>query len=122
MTRVVPVILSGGAGTRLWPLSSAERPKQFHRLAGPHSLLQATALRVADPELFAAPLVIASEAHAEAVQVQLAEVEAVAARLILEPVGRNTAPRSPSPRWPRQRTRCCWCCQATMSSPTPPVP
>jgi mannose-1-phosphate guanylyltransferase/mannose-1-phosphate guanylyltransferase/mannose-6-phosphate isomerase len=92
VTRIVPVILSGGAGTRLWPLSSAERPKQFHRLAGPHSLLQATALRVADPELFAAPLVIASEAHAEAVEAQLAEVQAALASLILEPVGRNTAP------------------------------
>ena len=92
MKPILPVVLSGGAGTRLWPLSRAERPKQFHRLVGPHSLLQATALRVADPALFAPPLVIANASHAEEVDAQFAEVDFALPTLILEPVGRNTAP------------------------------
>jgi mannose-1-phosphate guanylyltransferase/mannose-1-phosphate guanylyltransferase/mannose-6-phosphate isomerase len=87
-----PVILSGGAGTRLWPLSVAERPKQFHKLVGPESLLQATARRVADTHLFAPPLVIANGSHAAEVEAQLAEAGVAPAALILEPVGRNTAP------------------------------
>lgn len=92
MSRILPVILSGGAGTRLWPLSRPERPKQFHKLVDAESLLQATARRVADPALFAPPLVIANRSHAEAVEAQLAEAGMTPAALILEPVGRNTAP------------------------------
>lgn len=45
-TKIIPVLMSGGAGTRLWPLSRSERPKQFHRLGGEHSLIQDTALRL----------------------------------------------------------------------------
>jgi mannose-1-phosphate guanylyltransferase len=85
---IIPVILSGGAGTRLWPLSTAASPKQFHALAGGEgTLLQQTALRVRGED-FAAPVVIAGAAHADLVERQVAE----AALVILEPCPRNTAP------------------------------
>ena len=56
-TKIIPVLMSGGAGTRLWPLSRTGRPKQFHRLGGEHSLIQDTALRLTG-EGFAAPVVV----------------------------------------------------------------
>jgi len=90
--RIVPVILSGGAGTRLWPLSSQARPKQFLALAGERTMLQETALRAADPALFAPPLVIGSAAHAPMLAAQLAEVGDSPSALILEPCARSTAP------------------------------
>lgn len=86
--QIVPVILSGGAGTRLWPLSTPARPKQFHALDGTESMLRLTAARVSDRSRFTAPIVVASSAHADAVEAQLDELGS----LILEPVGRNTAP------------------------------
>lgn len=90
---VVPVIMVGGAGTRLWPLSRRLRPKQFHALASERTLLQATAARVAGAEgdlRFAAPIVVAGEAHASLVREQLAPE--LIGRLVLEPMGRNTGP------------------------------
>jgi len=90
--RIVPVILSGGEGTRLWPVSSAKRPKQLHRLIGETTLLQTTAMRVADPALFEAPVVIGSAALADEVEAQLVACGRAPAQLILEPEGRNTAP------------------------------
>ena len=89
MTRaIIPVILSGGAGTRLWPLSTEARPKQFHALAGgEETLLQLTAARIRG-EGFAPPVVIAAAAHADLVDEQIEE----AGLLILEPCARNTAP------------------------------
>ena len=89
--RIIPVILSGGSGTRLWPLSLPERPKQLHALAGAPTMLQATAGRVADSDRFSDPVLVASERHADLVQAQLAAVGLNAELLILEPVGRNTA-------------------------------
>jgi mannose-1-phosphate guanylyltransferase/mannose-1-phosphate guanylyltransferase/mannose-6-phosphate isomerase len=89
--RIVPVILSGGAGTRLWPLSSREKPKQFLALAGERTMLQETALRAADPELFAPPIVVGSVDHAPLLESQLADVGASPSALILEPSARNTA-------------------------------
>lgn len=86
---VTPVILSGGSGTRLWPLSRASRPKQLLPLFAPETMLQLTAARFADPERFAAPLIVANLAHADEIERQLARPDA---RLILEPAGRNTAP------------------------------
>jgi mannose-1-phosphate guanylyltransferase/mannose-1-phosphate guanylyltransferase/mannose-6-phosphate isomerase len=89
--QIIPVILSGGSGTRLWPLSRPERPKQLHALTGAATMLQMTAARVTDERLFAPPMVVASARHVEEIEAQL---EAVAARpqlSILEPVGRNTA-------------------------------
>jgi mannose-1-phosphate guanylyltransferase/mannose-1-phosphate guanylyltransferase/mannose-6-phosphate isomerase len=89
--RVTPVILSGGAGTRLWPLSRPDRPKQLLRLLGDDTLLELTARRVSDPAHFTSPLIVANEAHADAIREQMAGV-GVTARLILEPAPRNTAP------------------------------
>jgi mannose-1-phosphate guanylyltransferase/mannose-1-phosphate guanylyltransferase/mannose-6-phosphate isomerase len=90
--RIVPVILSGGAGTRLWPLSSQARPKQFLALTGERTMLQETALRVAGPQGFAPPLVIGSVGHASLLAEQLAEIDGSPAALILEPSARSTAP------------------------------
>jgi mannose-1-phosphate guanylyltransferase len=90
--RIVPVILSGGAGTRLWPLSRPKRPKQLHRLAGDETMLQATAKRAADPKLFEAPIVVGSAALADEVEAQLGDCGISPRMLILEPEGRNTAP------------------------------
>lgn len=84
---VVPVILSGGAGTRLWPLSRRARPKQMLDLTGAGTMLALTAARVADPALFAAPVVVAGADQAEAVTATIP-----GARLLVEPAARNTAP------------------------------
>jgi mannose-1-phosphate guanylyltransferase/mannose-6-phosphate isomerase len=89
MSKITPVLMSGGAGTRLWPLSRRGKPKQFHALGGARTLIQDTALRFAT-EAFAAPVVICNAAHAELVATQLSEV-GVTASLVLEPEGRNTA-------------------------------
>ncbi|HEY0114680.1 MAG TPA: sugar phosphate nucleotidyltransferase, partial [Allosphingosinicella sp.] len=83
---ITPVILSGGSGTRLWPLSRLGRPKQLIALSGEETLLQATARRLAGPG-FAPPIVVAGADQAEAIEGQIGE-----ARLILEPAPRNTAP------------------------------
>jgi mannose-1-phosphate guanylyltransferase/mannose-1-phosphate guanylyltransferase/mannose-6-phosphate isomerase len=88
---ITPVILSGGAGTRLWPLSLPERPKQLHALSGTSTMLQMTAARVRDSALFTAPVVIASTRHAEPIAAQLAAISVEPLATILEPVGRNTA-------------------------------
>src|SRR5580704_15208239 len=87
-----PVILSGGSGTRLWPMSRTHYPKQFLPLAGKESLLQQAALRVAGATGFAAPLVIANEEHRFIIDEQLREIGVKPQALLLEPVGRNTAP------------------------------
>lgn len=88
---IVPVILSGGSGTRLWPMSTPERPKQLLPLTAEITMLQLTAGR-ANGDNFARPIVVANAAHADIVEEQLAHVESSAQALILEPMGRNTAP------------------------------
>ncbi|RCS57412.1 mannose-1-phosphate guanylyltransferase/mannose-6-phosphate isomerase [Parvibium lacunae] len=87
------VVLSGGSGTRLWPLSRAAYPKQFLAFDGPHTLLQQALLRLHQraPFVFASPLVVASETHRFLVLDQLREIK-TEADLILEPQGKNTAP------------------------------
>lgn len=88
MTKITPVILSGGSGTRLWPLSTDARPKQFLPLAGPESMYAATLERCGDGARFAVPIIVGAERHSD-----LLAAEAPAdARIILEPVARNTAP------------------------------
>jgi mannose-1-phosphate guanylyltransferase / mannose-6-phosphate isomerase len=87
-----PVILSGGSGTRLWPMSRALYPKQLLALTGEKSLLQETALRLAGDGGFAAPLVIANEEHRFIIAEQMRAIGIAPAALVLEPVGRNTAP------------------------------
>lgn len=90
MTKITPVLISGGAGTRLWPLSRQARPKQFHALGGAHTLIQETVLRFAT-EAFTAPMVVGAAAHADLTRAQLAEVGVKPSALILEPEGRHTA-------------------------------
>jgi mannose-1-phosphate guanylyltransferase/mannose-6-phosphate isomerase len=89
-----PVILSGGAGTRLWPLSRRAHPKQFLSLVGEDTLLQATAARLDGlaGATVLAPLVVCNEAHRFLVAEQLREAGHAPAGILLEPVGRNTAP------------------------------
>jgi mannose-1-phosphate guanylyltransferase / mannose-6-phosphate isomerase len=88
---VQTVLLSGGSGTRLWPLSREAYPKQFLPLVGDNTMLQATWLRVAALSS-AAPLVVANEEHRFLVAEQLRVIGAPTPRIVLEPVGRNTAP------------------------------
>ncbi|ALO46405.1 mannose-1-phosphate guanylyltransferase/mannose-6-phosphate isomerase [Pseudohongiella spirulinae] len=88
--QVIPVILSGGAGTRLWPLSRKHYPKQFHRLTGgEHTLLQETALRV---QHLAAPIVVCNEDHRFMLAEQLHSIGIKPAAILLEPEAKNTAP------------------------------
>lgn len=89
---VHPVILSGGSGTRLWPLSRTEYPKQLLALTGRESMLQATALRAAALPGAQAAIVVTSEEHSSLVQEQLAQAGCAPACICLEPQGRNTAP------------------------------
>ena len=89
--KLQPVLLSGGSGTRLWPLSREAYPKQFLALAGDDTMLQATWRRVADLA-DAAPIVVAGEEHRFLVAEQLRQVGAPTPAILLEPIGRNTAP------------------------------
>jgi mannose-1-phosphate guanylyltransferase/mannose-6-phosphate isomerase len=91
MPKLQPVLLSGGSGTRLWPLSREAYPKQFLPLAGDDTMLQATWLRVADLA-DAAPIVVAGEDHRFLVAEQLRQIGAPTPAILLEPIGRNTAP------------------------------
>ena len=90
-TTIVPVILSGGSGTRLWPMSRPEKPKQLLSLTDEATMLQLTARRIAG-DRFAPPLVVANVRHADLIEAQLAELGVAAGLLILEPSARNTAP------------------------------
>jgi mannose-1-phosphate guanylyltransferase/mannose-6-phosphate isomerase len=96
MIQVTPVILCGGSGTRLWPLSRTGFPKQFLCLTGNESLFQQAALRLAalanDCIQVAAPVIVSGEDHRFLVSEQLREVGIALGSALLEPVGRNTAP------------------------------
>ncbi len=89
---IVPVILSGGAGTRLWPLSRELYPKQLLPLVNEHTMLQDTLVRLRGAEGLGDPLVVCNESHRFLVAEQLRQVGIDPAAIFLEPVGRNTAP------------------------------
>lgn len=90
---MIPVVLSGGSGTRLWPLSRAHFPKQFIPLAGERTMLQDTLERLRGLQsVDLSPLVICNEQHRFMVAEQLREIHVIAKNILLEPVGRNTAP------------------------------
>jgi mannose-1-phosphate guanylyltransferase/mannose-6-phosphate isomerase len=96
MHHIVPVILAGGSGTRLWPLSRALYPKQFLALAGRETLFQQAVLRLAGLQgsgvSAAPPLVVGNEEHRFMLLEQLREIRIAPAAVLLEPLGRNTAP------------------------------
>lgn len=92
MSMILPVILSGGVGSRLWPLSRAAYPKQFVSLIGEFSLFQQTIQRVTQSENFLPPLIICNEEHRFIVLEQLALLKVEQFHIVLEPEGRNTAP------------------------------
>ncbi|SCW54228.1 mannose-1-phosphate guanylyltransferase / mannose-6-phosphate isomerase [Sphingobium faniae] len=88
---IYPVILSGGAGTRLWPLSRPDTPKQFLTLLGPGTMMQETVARATGRAGFAPPLVVSGERHVTLVAQQIREAGSEPAAIFLEPEGRNTA-------------------------------
>lgn len=93
--QLIPVILCGGSGTRLWPLSRETYPKQFHALAGDASMLQDTATRligISGNHSLAAPLLVCNIEHRYLVATQLQQAGIGSAKILLEPTGRNTAP------------------------------
>ncbi|WP_181951044.1 mannose-1-phosphate guanylyltransferase/mannose-6-phosphate isomerase [Chromobacterium haemolyticum] len=89
---MIPVILAGGYGTRLWPLSRASFPKQFLSLTSSQTMLQATHSRLSDISQCMKPIVVCNEEHRFIVAEQLRQINAEPSSIILEPVGRNTAP------------------------------
>ncbi len=91
-SKIRPVILSGGAGTRLWPRSRALYPKQLLPLLGDRSLLRQTVARTAGPDRFLPPLVVCNQEHRFLVAEELRTQKAAADEILLEPVARNTAP------------------------------
>ncbi|MGE0096451.1 MAG: mannose-1-phosphate guanylyltransferase/mannose-6-phosphate isomerase [Alphaproteobacteria bacterium] len=90
--KIHPVILSGGSGTRLWPLSRQAYPKQLLPLMSERTMLQETASRTASDSGFAAPIVVCSDEHRFLIAEQLQETGIEPRRIVLEPVARNTAP------------------------------
>ncbi len=90
--RINPVILSGGSGTRLWPLSREQYPKQLLSLMGERTLLQQTVARLDGMEHVADPLLVCNEEHRFLIAEQLRQLGKKPADIVLEPVGRNTAP------------------------------
>ena len=89
---IIPVILSGGSGTRLWPLSRAMRPKQLLRLASHQTMIQDTLSRLDGIPELAPPIIVCNEEHRFTIAEQMREINIHPSAIILEPVGRNTAP------------------------------
>lgn len=91
-SKIVPVIMAGGKGTRLWPLSRASAPKQFLGFLGETTLFQKTLARVADTALYAAPVIVTNADFRFLVAEQARAADVPLAAILLEPVARNTAP------------------------------
>lgn len=89
---MIPVILSGGSGTRLWPLSRGQYPKQFLPLVSNHTMIQETVLRLSGMKGLKAPIAVCNEDHRFMLAEQLWEIGVKPAAIVLEPVGKNTAP------------------------------
>jgi mannose-1-phosphate guanylyltransferase/mannose-6-phosphate isomerase len=92
MANIYPVILSGGSGTRLWPLSREHYPKQLLALTGQNTLLQETVKRLDGLSSCSAPIVVCNEEHRFLVAEQLRQIGCAPQAILLEPAGRNTAP------------------------------
>jgi len=90
--QVTPVILSGGSGTRLWPLSRKQHPKQYLSLAGDNTMLQETILRLNGLDNLADPIIVCNADHRFLVAEQCQQINIKNPTILLEPVGRNTAP------------------------------
>ncbi|MDB9933623.1 mannose-1-phosphate guanylyltransferase/mannose-6-phosphate isomerase [Candidatus Thioglobus sp.] len=90
--QVIPVILSGGSGTRLWPLSRKEYPKQYLPLAGDNTMLQETILRLSGLDNLSDPIIVCNADHRFLVAEQCQQIDIKNPTILLEPVGRNTAP------------------------------
>jgi mannose-1-phosphate guanylyltransferase len=89
---MIPVIMSGGSGTRLWPLSRKNKPKQFLSLFGDHSLFQNTLTRLSGVAAMAAPIIVCNEDHRFMVAEQLQTIDVVESDILLELCAKNTAP------------------------------
>jgi mannose-1-phosphate guanylyltransferase/mannose-6-phosphate isomerase len=92
MYNIIPVILSGGSGTRLWPLSRKQYPKQYLPLVGDNTMLQETILRLSGLDNLADPIIICNADHRFLVAEQCQQIDITNSTILLEPVGRNTAP------------------------------
>jgi mannose-1-phosphate guanylyltransferase len=110
-SQLVPVVLSGGSGTRLWPVSREKHPKQLQPLLGGESLLQNTLRRLQGLPL-GAPIVVSNQDYRFITAEQLRQLGLAAWTLLLEPAGRNTAPALTAAalhtRCATAPTRCCW--------------
>lgn len=91
-SKIVPVIMAGGKGTRLWPLSRSAAPKQFLQFLGDHSLFQKTLQRVADPEWYTPAVIVTNAEFRFIVAEQARALDAPLSSILLEPIARNTAP------------------------------
>ena len=89
--KILPVIMCGGAGTRLWPLSVPTAPKPFHRFGAERTLFQQTVLRNAPADGFLPPMVVCGAGHLGLVEAELAEIGVEPLAIVTEPMGRNTA-------------------------------
>ena len=91
-SKIIPVILSGGSGTRLWPLSRKQHPKQYLNIYGENSMLQETILRLDGLDSLADPIVICNIDHRFLVAEQMKQIGITNSSIIVEPLSRNTAP------------------------------
>jgi mannose-1-phosphate guanylyltransferase/mannose-6-phosphate isomerase len=90
--QIIPVILSGGSGTRLWPLSRKQYPKQYLPLVGDNTMLQETILRLSGLDNLADPIIVCNADHRFLVAEQCQQIDITNPTILLEPIGRNTAP------------------------------